>query len=458
MNANVRNWGIVLGLPAICSAVMLSYAVDTKLLLFLAFTMAVILIWALEVLPSVLAAILLPFLYVICEIAPSSAVYSPWLTFLPWVSLTGMIYGNILGRTGLAKRIALICVKTMGGTFSAIAIGLMIAGVILAFLVPAMMARIVIFYAITCGFADALDIDKRSRMSSAILMAGFFAATSPSLMLMTSNEVNLLGINAINKDAEVITWGAYFLHNGPLVILYSMFSVVLAHFIKGKEKLPSKEVVAAMVTEKLEEMGKFTLAEFKVMVLLLIGVSAFIVAGPRMGPWIFALTGCIAFFPGMSLIDGEQLGKLNFGFVFFVTGCMAIGAAAGTLGLPALIGGEIAPLLEGRSGIVSVLMSYMTGLGINFLLTPLAATSSMAEPLVAVAHSLGMNPAPFIYSFFFGLEQYILPYEYALFLFFFIESRMTLSHIMPSLAARMGVTFVLLAAVAYPYWSFIGII
>lgn len=458
MNAKTRNWAIVAGLPLIAAGVMYGYSVESKMLLFLTFTLFAILVWALEVLPSVQAAILLPILYVVCDIAPSSLVFSPWATFLPWVGLAGIMYGNILGRTGLAKRIALFCVKVMGGSFTAITIGLMIAGLILAFLVPAMMARTVIFYAVTCGFADALDIDKRSRMSSAILMAGFFAVTSPALMILSGNEVNLLGVNVINADSEVVTWGAFFLHNAPIVVIYCFMSIVMAHFIKGKEKLPAKEVVSAMVADKLKEMGKFKLSEFKVLILLLIGVCAFIFAGPKIGPWLFVLTALIAFLPGFSLIDASELGKLNFGFLLFVTGCMAIGTAASHLGLPAMIGATIAPILQGQSPVMSVIISYLTGLGINFILTPLAATSSMSAPLVAVAADLGMNPAPFIYSFFYGLEQYILPYEYALFLFFFMENRMTLRHMMPVLAIRMVITLVLLTAVAYPYWSMLGII
>lgn len=458
MNSSSKRWVAVLSLPLILAAFMLTFAVDEKLILFFVFTVFVILVWALEVLPSIHAAIMLPLLYVAANIAPTSTIFSPWLTFLPWASLAGLIYGNILGRTGLARRIALFCVKVMGGSFTAIAIGLMIAGIILAFLVPAIMARIVIFYAVTCGFADALDVDKRSRMSSAILMAGFFAATSPCVMLMTGTDVNLLGINEVNKDAEIITWGGYLLHNGPIGLLYCGISVALVHLIKGKERLASKEAVTSMVNEKLKEMGKFSANELKILILLIVGVSMFIVAGPRMGPWLFSLTACLPFFPGFALIDGQELGKINIGFLLFVTGCMAIGAVAGHLGIPAMIGSEISPLLQGKSPVMSVVISYITGLGLNFLLTPLAATSSMSAPLVTVATDLGMNPAPFMYSFFFGLEQYVLPYEYALWLFFFMENRMTLGHMVPALAARMVITLVLLVALAYPWWVFCGII
>jgi hypothetical protein len=346
----------------------------------------------------------------------------------------------------------------MGGSFTAMAVGLMSAGIILAFLVPAIMARVVIFYAVTCGFADALGLNKKSRMSSAMLMTGFFAATSPSLIMMTGSEVNLLGINAINAQGDILTWGAYLVHNFPVGLAYCATSVVFAHVIKGKESLSPKTEVARMVRGKLAEMGAVSRDEIKTLVLLVIGVTAFIVLGPGKGPWIFALTACLAFFPGFSLINEGHLRNLNFGFVFFVAGCMAIGAAAGHLGLPRLVGDRFAPMLQDESGLMCVLMSYGAGLGVNFLLTPLAATGSISAPLAAVAAKLGMNPAPFIYSFLYGLEQYILPYEYALFLFFFMENRVTLSHVMPSLAMRMITTLLLLAAVAYPYWLMLGII
>lgn len=459
MQAQVRNWAVVALLPMALVCYMFSFTgADAKMTMYLGVTAFIILIWALEVLPSVHAAILLPVLYITLGIAPPDVVFKPWLTFLPWASVAGIIFGDILGRTGLAKRIALMCVKVMGGSYTAIAIGLMLAGVILAFLVPAIMARIVIFYAITCGFADAFELKKESRMSSAILMAGFFAATSPATIFMTGSEVNLLGVNVINAKQEILTWNGWLMHNLPVGIIYCGISLFLAHFIKGKETLPPRNEVAAIVREKLQEMGRVSIAELKTLVLLLFGVGMFVVMGPKNGPWLFVLSACLAFFPGFSLIGQSQLAKLNFGFIFFVTGCMAIGFAADLLGVPKMIGEMMSPLLKGQSGMMSVVLSYLAGLGLNFLLTPLAATSSMAQPLVSVAAELGMHPAPFIYSFIYGLEQYILPYEYALFLFFFMEGRMTLSHMMGILAVRMVLALILLVAVACPYWSMLGIL
>lgn len=434
------------------------YMADTKLTIYLSVTFCIILVWALDVLPSVLAAILLPLLYVVLDIAPAKVVFAPWFTFLPWVCVAGLIFGDILGRTGLARRIALWCVKVMGGTYTSIAIGLMLAGLILVFLVPSIMARVVIFYAVSCGFADALEIKKGTRLSSALMMAGFFAATTPAAMVMTGGEHNLLGISAINQQAEIITWNSYLLHNLPIGLLYCVLTLILAHLIKGKENLPSKQAVQEMVAEKLVEMGKITAAEIKTLLLLVAGVGMFVILGTNLGPWMFTLVACLAFFPGVSLINEQQLRTLNFGFIFFVTGCMAIGFAAAHLGIPAKIGEMMAPLLQGQSGVMSVIASYLAGLGLNFLLTPLAATASMSGPLVAVADALGMNPAPFIYSFIYGLDQYIFPYEYALLLFFFMEGRVILGHIIPPLALRMIATVGLLAGVAYPYWSYLGII
>ena len=459
MKIQIRNWTIVLLMPIALVSVLHSHCnAETLLALYLGITAFVILIWAFEVLPSVQAAILLPLLYIIVGIAPAEKVFHPWLTFLPWVCVAGLVFGDVLGRTGLARRIALLCVKIMGGSFTSISIGLMLAGLVLGALVPSNMARVVIFYAVTCGFADALGLEKHTRLSSAVLMSGFFAATSPALLFMTGAEQNLMAINLINAEQEVVTWGGYFLDNLPSVLLYAALNVLFAHLIKGKESLPPKDIVKNEVARQLAELGKVTPAEIKTLALLVFGVLSFVVFGANEGPWLFVLAACIAFFPGFSLINQQQLRDLNFGFIFFVTGCMAIGFAANHLGLPKMIGAWLAPMMQGDSSLKCVLLSYATGLGLNFLLTPLAATASMTGPLVAVAQELGMHPAPVIYSFLYGLEQYIFPYEFALLLFFFMDSRVTLAHIMPSLALRMVTTCVLLVAVAYPYWLLRGIL
>ena len=79
-------------------------------------------------------------------------------------------------KTGLAKRLALQCLKLTGGSFNGLVAGFFLAGLVLVVILPSILARVVIFCAIAVGIIQALQLDAKSRMSSTIIMMAFFAA------------------------------------------------------------------------------------------------------------------------------------------------------------------------------------------------------------------------------------------------------------------------------------------
>jgi hypothetical protein len=136
---------------------------------------------------------------------------------------------------------------------------------------------------------------------------------------------------------------------------------------------------------------------------------------------------------------------------------MSIGSAATASGADKMLIDAIAPMFQGHSGLTAMLLGYLAGTAVNFLLTPLAAFSALTVPITALALEVGVNPLPVMYAFSYGLEQYIFPYEYAVLLFFYATGWVHLRHIMLVFFVRFFVALILLVAVAYPYWSLLGI-
>ena len=104
-----------------------------------------------------------------------------------------------------------------------------------------------------------------------------------------------------------------------------------------------------------------------------------------------------------------------------------------------------------------MLIAYLSGVFVNFLLTPLAATAAFTPAIGELGQALNMNPLPLFYAFQYGVDQYLLPYEAVYFLYIFITGRVTLSHVIPALAVRALLCGVLLILVAIPWWNFVGI-
>jgi len=68
-----------------------------------------------------------------------------------------------------------------------------------------------------------------------------------------------------------------------------------------------------------------------------------------------------------------------------------------------------------------------------------------------------MNPLPMLYSFLYGLDQYIFPYEYALHMYIFSTGYITPKHMFKGLGLRILFVAVILMLLQVPYWKLIGL-
>ena len=203
VQGNWWKWALSLGLPLIVFFTVPEMEIASpKTPLFLAITLWAVIAWAVEILPSAIVAAILTFLYALFVTKPAVA-FSSWCTFLPWMCFSALIIAQVLNRTGLGKRIALHSMILMGSSFTKTMIGLMGAGIILTLLVPSGLARTVIFVAIAQGLIQALNVDTRSRMSSALIMGGYLAAIAPGLFCITGTEMNLLALQVVTNTTGV---------------------------------------------------------------------------------------------------------------------------------------------------------------------------------------------------------------------------------------------------------------
>jgi len=459
---NIFKWLLSLLVPLAVYAIP-SYegtGLDPKAPLFFAFTAWAVTAWIVETLPSTVVACVLTLLYTLFVTKPGVA-FGPWTTFLPWFVLAGLIIADIMERTGLGKRIALRGMIAMGGSLNKTLIGLGFVGLLMAILVPAGQARGVIFIAIAQGLCSALNLDPRSRMSSAIIMAGFFAAIAPNLFCMPAGETTLQALAVVSAGTGVSeTWFHFFLLMAPFNFFYVFGSMMLVLLIKGKETFEEENNLRAVLEMRLKEMGPITKDELKVFGILLVGLVCFMTETWHglSGAFTFALIGMLPFLPCVGLSDQQTLRRINVSFLIFLAGCMSIGFVANAMKVPAWASSIILPLLDGTSVTGTVTLSYLFGVLINFLMTPMAAVSSMGSSLGSIAMQLGLDPYVVIYPYLYGLDQYIFPYEIGYLLYAFMTGAVTLKHIVPALLLRMAIMLALVPFVLLPYWKLIGFV
>ena len=431
VQGNWWKWALSLGLPLIVFFTVPEMEIASpKTPLFLAITLWAVIAWAVEILPSAIVAAILTFLYALFVTKPAVA-FSSWCTFLPWMCFSALIIAQVLNRTGLGKRIALHSMILMGSSFTKTMIGLMGAGIILTLLVPSGLARTVIFVAIAQGLIQALNVDTRSRMSSALIMGGYLAAIAPGLFCITGTEMNLLALQVVTNTTGVpVEYVDFIIQMAPFSIFYMACSIMMVFIIRGKERLQNEESLKTVLEERLKEMGPVSADEIKIFLVLSIGFIAFVTEQWHHlpGAFVFALVGMACFMPGMNLATEQDLRKVNLSFLIFLAACMSIGAVAQDLNIPKWISAHMSSLFEGRGAVMAISFSYVLGVIVNFLMTPMAAVGALGSPLAQLAVSLGMDPYTLVYALLYGLDQLLFPYEIGYLLYTFMSGAVTLRH------------------------------
>jgi len=397
------------------------------------------------------------FLYLLCNVAPAPVIFGAWGAFLPWICFGALILSEALEQTGLTRRLALQLMHLVGATFTRIVVSLMTVGMFMAFLLPDIMCRVIIFVAIAHGLVMALELDPKSRISSAIIMAGFCSATSPGYGFLTGTEMSLIAMDQIKSIITIPTWGEYALANLPFIILYCCFSIFMCvKIIPGKEHIPHEDHLKEVVAERLRDMGPMTTQEWKLMICAITGLLTSKWHGLN-GYFLYALIAICCYLPWIGLASFENVRKLNVGFLVFIVACLGMGSVAVHLGAAKWFASLVVPLIDGLSPIWLVLSSYLSAVAVNFMLTPLAAVSALSLPWAEIAQHVNMNPLPMLYSFLYGLDQYIFPYEYALYMYIFSTGYITPKHMFKGLGLRILFVAVILMLLQVPYWKLIGL-
>lgn len=445
---------------AVQTAVQADPSLNPHLPMFFAITLWAITVWATDILPAVPSAAAMTFLYLLCNVAPAPVIFGAWGAFLPWICFGALILSEALEQTGLTRRLALQLMHLVGATFTRIVVSLMTVGMFMAFLLPDIMCRVIIFVAIAHGLVMALELDPKSRISSAIIMAGFCSATSPGYGFLTGTEMSLIAMDQIKSIITIPTWGEYALANLPFIILYCCFSIFMCvKIIPGKEHIPHEDHLKEVVAERLRDMGPMTTQEWKLLILMICAITGLLTSKWHglNGYFLYALIAICCYLPWIGLASFENVRKLNVGFLVFIVACLGMGSVAVHLGAAKWFASLVVPLIDGLSPIWLVLSSYLSAVAVNFMLTPLAAVSALSLPWAEIAQHVNMNPLPMLYSFLYGLDQYIFPYEYALYMYIFSTGDITPKHMFKGLGLRILFVAVILMLLQVPYWKLIGL-
>lgn len=457
-NQLLVKWLVSLATPTI---VYFMLPVDGKAMthemgMFLAITFFMVIVWAFGLVNEIATGIVLPVLYVVLCHVPAKVIYSGWASDVPNTVIGGFILCKILQTTGLGKRIGLACMRAMNGSFVGVIWGLTAAIYIVAPFIPTANGKSLIFCAIVISLCESLDIKKKSTEATALMMAAFLAVTSSKLGYLTGGGDLVIGMNLVNGvTGGTVTWLEYALWNLLPATAYTIMSVAIVVFL-----LPTKmnrQELKQVLDVRYGELGAMTKEEktasfFLLFTLLMLVTDKLhgIPAGMSL-----CLVACVSFLPKIELMDSEKIKTVNFGPLFFIMGCMAIGSAGNHLKVTQWMADGTFGYFQGLGDYGAGLAAYLVGVIGNFILTPLAATASFSAPLAELAINIGVEPKIVYFSFVYGFDNIIFPYETAPLLLFYGFGYIHFAKMVKVLAVRILLVMPFLLLIAIPWWKFI---
>ena len=454
----ILKWAISILVPVIILMIPETGTFTPTIKVFLAVTFWGVFCMATEIIPITFVAIMLPVFYILTNIATPAQAFGPWTTNVIWVVFGGIILAHVLMTSGLSTRIAYFTIIKSGGSFTGILIGIALAGVIINPFVPSLMAKVAMISPIAVAVCIALNLEKKTKAASAVMLAAFLGLISSRLGFLTGEAGIPMSMNLVaDVTGYTVSWAEYAYHNLLLSLIFTMICITIVIVVLRPEKvIEGKEGIV----EKYKELGPIKPAEKKVIGLLIMATVVLLTDSIHgISPaWIFMVIGLITFLPGINLMNDEQLGKLNFKILFLVAGCMAIGSVANISGTAKWMADILAPLMAGTSPLQTIIMSWLFGALSIFVLTPLPALGSLPGPLAEIALQLDMNPLPIVYAFIYGTDQYILPYIFPGLLFIYSFGYISMKSLMMVFIPRLIASGLFIILVAYPYWRLIGLL
>jgi anion transporter len=166
-------------------------------------------------------------------------------------------------QTGLDKRIALSILSKIGTKPNRILIGVIFVGFILSFFIPSTTARVACLVPIVMGIILALDVDKKSKFASVLMIATAQADSIWNVGIKTAAAQNMVAIGFIDKLLnKQITWLEWFVAAAPFaaimsVVLYYTLMKVMPPTI---EEIPGSQ---GTIAKALADLGPMKLNEKK---------------------------------------------------------------------------------------------------------------------------------------------------------------------------------------------------
>ena len=194
-----------------------------------------------------------------------------------WMLVTGFIISIAMTTTGIAKRVALLLMKTFGKTPIGAVLAPMIANFIISPLTPSNTARTAAMLPIVEGVAQGYQARKgESSFSKALFISNTLASNITAGGFLTATIPNPIAIGmvitAIGGATAQTSWAFWALAAAPTTLILLLLSVfvIFKLFPPEMKSIPGG---LSYVNEELQKMGPVSTQEWKALLYFLLALT-----------------------------------------------------------------------------------------------------------------------------------------------------------------------------------------
>lgn len=342
-------------------------------------------LWATGVLPEALTALIFFALAVLLEVAKPEVIFSGFTSGTLWLVLGGLVIAEAVRMTGLGERIARAALGTRVWSYPQLVIAAVLVAVLLAFLMPATVGRILLLVPILAAVAERHGLAPGSPGHTGVLFAVIVTSFQCGTAILPSNAPNLVLAGA----AETL-YGVQLIYAEYLWAQFPVMGV-----IKGA-------LIAAIVCRVFpaQTRGNGSAADLRPMssqekrlaVILLLSLALWasdFAHGIRPG-WIALAAAVVAMLPRVGAVPVTLFQeRIKFGSFFYIAAVLGLGAVMLDTGLSKAFGDALLTVIRLERGedaanfitltVLSTLASMIvTNPAQPALLSPLAGTFAEA--------------------------------------------------------------------------------
>ena len=309
-----------------------------------------LLCWAFDVISAGLAGLAGCYLFWALGVVSVDVAFSGFADETPWFLLAAILFGALMIRSGLARRIALAVMGRAGTSYRRLLLGLMLADAVLTFLVPSGVPRVIVMASIALGFNEGIGLKRNSNVARAMLLTLTYTATIFDKTII-AGVATITARQAIERFGHLqVFYSQWALAYLPidLILIFLVWRLALNMFPPETQLFAGS---AAYLREQTAELGAWSKIEKKAFVFAAITVLLWLLDAWHHVPASKIALGMVilAMLPGIGLLGIEDLRRVDFPLLIFVGSVTGMGkvlnASKALEVLNGLLSATLTPLL-----------------------------------------------------------------------------------------------------------------